>query len=101
MIVAEVLSKDSVLLRALVRAHLWQRQLNEGKYANLGELCIANNMEPKSMYLRTVLRLNFLAPEIKKDILNGTQPRNLKWTDLKKTRIPLLWEEQIKVFYGK
>lgn len=93
--------KDSVLLKALVRAHLWQRQLNEGKYANIKELSIANNMAPKSMYLRTVLWFNFLAPEIKRDIINGTQPSHLKWTDIKKKGVPLLWSEQIKVFYGK
>lgn len=93
--------KDSVLLRILVKAHLWQRQLNEGKYANIKELSIANNMAPKSMYLRTVLWFNFLAPEIKRDIINGTQPSHLKWTDIKKKGVPLLWSEQIKAFYGK
>ncbi|WP_369408773.1 hypothetical protein [Wolbachia endosymbiont of Pentalonia nigronervosa] len=90
--------KNNILLKALVRAHLWQRQLNEGKYANMVELCIANNMEPRSMYLRAVLRLNFLAPKIKEDILNGMQPRYLKWTDFKKG-IPLLWSEQFEKFY--
>lgn len=91
--------KDNTLLKALVRAHLWQRQLNEDKYANIKELSIANNMAPRSMYPRVVFRMNFLAPKIKEDILNGRQPRHLKWTDLKK--MPLLWSEQLKKFYGQ
>lgn len=91
------IKKDNTLLKALVRAHLWQRQLDEEKYANIKELSVANNMAPKSMYPRVVFRMNFLAPKIKEDILNGTQPRHLKWTDLKK--MPLLWSEQLKKFY--
>ncbi|GFR03874.1 uncharacterized protein TNCT_490741 [Trichonephila clavata] len=38
--------------------------------------------------------LNYLAPKIKEDIVNGKQPRDLKLVDLRE--IPMLWSEQHK-----
>ncbi|APR97876.1 hypothetical protein [Wolbachia endosymbiont of Folsomia candida] len=87
--------KDNTLLKALVRAHLWQRQIKEGKYATTRELCTEINVR----HIQRILRLNYLAPRIKENILNGTQPRNLKLADLKK--IPHSWNEQMKLFYGQ
>ncbi|MFP3033250.1 MAG: recombinase, partial [Wolbachia sp.] len=45
-----------------------------------------------------ILRLNYLAPKIKEDIVNGRQPRDLKLVDLRE--IPMLWSEQREKFYG-
>ncbi|WCR54419.1 MAG: hypothetical protein PG981_001441 [Wolbachia endosymbiont of Ctenocephalides orientis wCori] len=85
---------DNTLLKALVNAHLWERQLDMGKYANIRELGEEKKLDPYK-----ILKLNCLAPKIKRDILNGRQPRHLKLIDLKKKKIPILWSEQIKVFY--
>lgn len=87
--------KDNTLLKALANAHLWQRQLNRGKYANIRELRKEKKQDPHK-----ILKLNLLAPEIKRDILNGKQPRHLKLADFKKEKIPILWSEQLKKFYG-
>lgn len=86
--------KDSTLLKGLVRAYMWQRQIKEGKYATTRELCTEINVR----HIQRILRLNYLAPRIKEDILNGNQPKYLKLADLKK--IPLLWSEQFEKFYG-
>ncbi|WP_341808356.1 hypothetical protein [Wolbachia endosymbiont (group E) of Neria commutata] len=88
--------KDNTLLKALANAHLWQRQLNRGKYANIRELRKEKKQDPHK-----ILKLNLLAPGIKRDILNGKQPRHLKLADFKKEKIPILWSEQLKKFYGQ
>ncbi len=48
--------------------------------------------------MQQILRLNYLAPKIKEDIVNGRQPRSLRLADLKE--IPMLWSEQLKKFHG-
>ncbi|WP_143688921.1 recombinase family protein [Wolbachia endosymbiont of Laodelphax striatellus] len=87
---------NNALLKAVVRAHLWRRQLEEGKYASVGELSAKINIGTRR--IQQILRLNYLAPKIKEDIVNGRQPRDLKLFDLKE--IPMLWSEQREKFYG-
>ncbi|WP_339048090.1 recombinase family protein [Candidatus Mesenet endosymbiont of Phosphuga atrata] len=89
---------DDTLLKALVRADLWKHKLNNGEFATLQDLCNHESIGLK--YAQYILRLNFLAPKIKEDILNGTQPRHLRLMDFKKNSIPLLWSEQEEIFYG-
>jgi site-specific DNA recombinase len=48
--------------------------------------------------IQQVLRLNFMAPKIKEDIVKVRQPRNLRLADLRK--IPLLQSDQFGKFYG-
>ncbi len=87
---------NNALLKAVVRAHLWKRQLEEGKYASVGELSAKINIGTRR--IQQILRLNYLAPKIKEDIVNGRQPRGLKLADLRE--IPMLWSEQLEKFYG-
>ncbi len=87
---------NNALLKAVVRAHLWKRQLEEGKYRSVKELSAKINIGTRRIH--QILRLNYLAPKIKEDIVNGRQPRDLKWVDLRE--IPMLWSEQMKRFYG-
>ncbi|WP_254229361.1 hypothetical protein [Wolbachia pipientis] len=90
---------NSILLKSLVRAHLWQQELNEGKYTNIKEICSVNKIAcPK--YVSSILQLNFLAPEIKEVILEGKQPSHVRLNNFLGTKMSLLWEEQLKVFYG-
>jgi hypothetical protein len=86
-------SIDTILVKALVRAHLWQRQLKSGKYQTMQDLCDANKVTAK--YAQLILRLNFLAPKVKEAILLGYQPRYMKLADLMQN-IPSLWHEQDK-----
>ncbi len=52
---------------------------------------------PVSQYDRKILRLAFLAPDIQRAILEGTQPRDLTLERLKKMTIPLAWPKQHEV----
>ncbi|MDV6248567.1 recombinase family protein [Wolbachia endosymbiont of Zaprionus taronus] len=87
---------NNALLKAVVRAHSWKRQLEEGKYESVKELSTKINIGTRR--IQQILRLNYLAPKIKEDIVNGRQPRDLKLVDLRE--IPMLWSEQLEKFYG-
>ncbi|KLT22520.1 site-specific recombinase, resolvase family [Wolbachia endosymbiont of Armadillidium vulgare str. wVulC] len=87
---------NNALLKAVVRAHSWKRQLEEGKYGSVKELGVKINIGTRR--IQQILRLNYLAPKIKEDIVNGRQPRGLKLADLRE--IPMLWSEQLEKFYG-
>ncbi len=87
---------NNALLKAVVRAHLWKRQLEEGKYGSVKELSAKINIGTRQ--IQQILRLSYLAPKIKEDIVNGRQPRDLKLVDLRE--IPMLWSEQMEKFYG-
>lgn len=87
---------NNALLKAVVRAHLWKRQLEAGKYASVKELSVKINIGTRRV--QQILRLNYLAPKIKEDIVKGRQPRGLKLADLRE--IPMLWSEQLEKFYG-
>ncbi|MBS9529960.1 recombinase family protein [Wolbachia endosymbiont of Rhagoletis cerasi] len=86
---------NNALLKAVVRAHLWKRQLEEEKYASVKELSIKINIGTRR--IQQILRLNYLAPKIKEDIVNGRQPSSLRLVDLRE--IPMLWSEQLEKFY--
>ncbi|MGL5029397.1 MAG: recombinase family protein [Wolbachia pipientis] len=86
---------NNALLKAVVRAHLWKRQLEEGKYRSVKELSIKINIGTRR--IQQILRLNYLAPKIKEDIVNGRQPSSLRLVDLRE--IPMLWSEQLEKFY--
>ncbi|WP_353280211.1 recombinase family protein [Wolbachia endosymbiont (group B) of Silvanus unidentatus] len=87
---------NNALLKAVVRAHLWKRQLEVGKYRSVKEL--STKIKISMRRIQQILRLNYLAPKIKEDIVNGRQPSNLRLVDLRE--IPMLWSEQLKKFYG-
>ncbi|WP_353278206.1 recombinase family protein [Wolbachia endosymbiont (group A) of Agelastica alni] len=86
---------NNALLKAVVRAHLWKRQLEEGKHRSVKELSVKINIGTRR--IQQILRLNYLAPKIKEDIVNGRQPSSLRLVDLRE--IPMLWSEQVEKFY--
>ncbi len=49
---------------------------------------------PKSPYLRKLVRLAFLAPDIQRDILSGRQPHHLTLEHLIHMDLPYNWSEQ-------
>jgi DNA invertase Pin-like site-specific DNA recombinase len=59
------------LVQAVVRAHLWLKQLQDGTYQSIEELGRAVKIHPKNV--RLGLRLAFLAPEISKSIIKGAE----------------------------
>ncbi|WP_353283963.1 recombinase family protein [Wolbachia endosymbiont (group A) of Lypha dubia] len=87
---------NNALLKAVVRAHLWKRQLEAGKYRSVKEL--STKIKISMRRIQQILRLNYLAPKIKEDIVNGRQPSGLRLVDLRE--IPMLWSQQLEKFYG-
>jgi len=57
------------LVQAVVRAHLWLKQLQDGTYPSIEELGRAVKIHPKN--IRSGLRLAFLAPQMSSAILHG------------------------------
>ncbi len=84
---------DTTVLKALARAHRWQRMLESGAFANVGELATAERIN--ASYLSRVLRLTLLAPEIVEAILDGRQPAETTLALLMKP-FPVEWEKQTK-----
>ncbi|WP_340588933.1 recombinase family protein [Erythrobacter alti] len=77
---------DPTLIAALRRAHSLLKCDRKGM-----PLIEAS---PPSSYIRKLLRLAFLAPDIQRDILEGRQPSTLNLQQLVKTDIPLCWIAQ-------
>jgi len=73
---AEVTGRaDPAVVKALARAHRWQRMLDEGRYGSISELAAAESIERG--YLGNVLRLTLLAPDIIQALLDGRSPADL------------------------
>jgi hypothetical protein len=80
---------DGTLVKALARAHRWQRVLESGEYGTLAELSAAERISRS--YICRVLRLTLLAPDIVKRILDGRPTAGLAQF-LK--AFPVAWEQQ-------
>jgi hypothetical protein len=68
-------ASDSTLMKALGRAHRWQKLLEDGVYATIADLADAERINRS--YVSRTLRLALLAPDIVEAMLNGTQPPTL------------------------
>ncbi|MFN3625042.1 MAG: hypothetical protein ACK4TP_13390 [Hyphomicrobium sp.] len=82
---------DPALVKALARAHRWQRMLDEGRYASISEMAAAERIDRG--YLGRILQLTLLAPDIVEAILDGRQPEGLGLPQLLKS-LPVDWERQ-------
>jgi hypothetical protein len=86
---------DSALLKAVARAHRWQRMLETGTHASITELATLEKMNQS--YVCRVLRLTLLAPDIIEAILDGRQPEALQLHRLLRP-FPMKWERQRREF---
>jgi ParB-like chromosome segregation protein Spo0J len=84
---------DRALLKALARAHRWQRLLEEGRFGTQAELAEAERISRS--YLCRVLRLTLLAPDVVERILDGRPTVGLAQF-LKP--FPVEWEKQREQF---
>ena len=85
---------DNTLVKALARAHRWQRLLEGGEYATLAEMADAERISRS--YVSRILRLTLLAPDIVERILDGRPTMGLP--QLLKP-FPVAWERQRERFY--
>jgi hypothetical protein len=71
---------DNVMVKALARAARWQRMLDDGACATIGEL--AKREKVNRGYMSRVLRLMLLSPDLIEAILDGRQPEGMRLDDL-------------------
>lgn len=83
---------DSTLVKALARAHRWQRMLESGSYASVAELAAAERIN--ASYLARILRLTLLAPDSVESILDGRHNPDRVTLNTLFRPLPVAWEEQ-------
>jgi hypothetical protein len=79
---------DQKLLQAVVRAHAWLADLQNGRFSTIEELATAAKIHPK--VARQGLRLAFLAPGVTSSILSGERSEALTLRQMPKP-LPLAW----------
>ncbi len=82
---------DSALVKALARAHRWQRMLEGGECGSITELAATEKIDRS--YLCRVLRLTLLAPELVDAIMDGRQADGVTLPALMKG-FPVEWAQQ-------
>ena len=84
---------DQRLIASIRKAQDWLGQLTSGKTTSLGAIAKAEGVT--TTHVTNIINRAFLAPDIVRMILNGTQPATLTSDSLKKLLpLPLDWEEQ-------
>jgi hypothetical protein len=84
--------QDESLIKALGRAYRWRTALLAGKARSLDDIAVKHGCTNR--YVRRVLSLSFLAPDIVEAILRGTQLRSLTVATTLGREIPLSWHKQ-------
>jgi DNA invertase Pin-like site-specific DNA recombinase len=87
---------DDRLIRQIAKAHDWFERLTSGKAKSIRDIAAAEGVT--NSYVRKIIHRAFLAPDIVRAILNGTQPPDLTLESLKKfIPLPIDWNEQRKL----
>ena len=89
-------SIDPALSSALVRAEAWKRRLIGGGGTTLDT--IADEEKLNQSYASRMLRVAFLAPDLKQAVLEGTAPEALSLYAIMHRGLPLDWDEQRAMF---
>lgn len=87
---------DQALIRAVARAHVWNKMLINGGVKSISE--IARNEKVTSRYIRKILPLAHLAPDIVSCICEGKQPRDLNLDSFVYASMPHRWPDQRQKF---
>jgi len=83
---------DNAMVKALARAHQWQKMLDAGRYQTVRDLAEAESINPS--YVARVLRLTLLAPDIVEAILDGRHDPERVTLDHLMEPFPVAWCEQ-------
>ena len=84
---------DPALIKAVARAHAWNRKLMTGEVNSIRALAGTTGLTRP--YVKRLLKLAFLSPEIVETILAGRQPVDLTAQRLTRlSKLPRNWEEQ-------
>ncbi len=82
---------DNTIVKALARAHRWNKLLENGRYGSAAELAAAEKINPS--YVSRVLRLTLLAPDIVEAIVEGRQADGIEAAVLLRP-FSAEWEQQ-------
>jgi hypothetical protein len=82
---------DETLIRALARAHRWNRMLEAGRYRSAQEIADAEKIGRS--FVSRLLRLTLLAPDIQEAILEGRQPKRMQLEELTRA-MPGAWADR-------
>jgi hypothetical protein len=88
-------SRDETMVKALVRAHRWRRQIESGCAKSITDL--AEQEGVTDAYVCRLFPLTCLAPDIVEAILDGRQPKGLRLGEMLGNG-PLVWEEQRRLW---
>jgi hypothetical protein len=83
---------DNAMIKAIARAFRWREMLENGTYATIAEIAVAENINES--YVSRVLRLTLLSPDIVEAIVGRRQPVELQLDGLMR-RFPIGWQEQL------
>ncbi len=83
------------LIKIIAKCYYWNKLIEEGKAESSRDIQRMENHNNNN-YVKELLRLKFLAPEIVEAILNGTQPKDLTADRLRKIRT-IDWQEQKRI----
>jgi site-specific DNA recombinase len=89
---------DPALIKAIARGRAWFDELASGHARSLQELAKHNGISRR--YIRRLVGLTFLSPELVEAIMQGRQPIALTATRLTELDLPLDWTEQQKLLAG-
>ncbi|MBL8688953.1 MAG: recombinase family protein [Rhodospirillaceae bacterium] len=88
--------QDRALIQALLRAHRWRGQLESGETVTVEAIAQAENVTER--YVRKLLPLGFLAPDLAEAVLEGRQPSLLTLAAIASTEFPIDWQKQRQLF---
>jgi DNA invertase Pin-like site-specific DNA recombinase len=86
---------DPALIKAIARGRAWFEELATGRARSLQELAKRDSISRR--YIRRLVGLAFLSPQLVEAILQGGQPVELTATRLTELDLPLDWTEQHKL----
>jgi DNA invertase Pin-like site-specific DNA recombinase len=86
---------DPALIKAIARGRAWFEELATGRARSLQELAKRDGITRR--YIRRLVALAFLSPQLVEAILQGRQPVRLTTTWLTELDLPLDWSEQHKL----
>lgn len=86
---------NAYLLKAIARAHAWNQQMLNGEVRSMTEIAKREGIESPS-YVRTIMNLQWLAPDITEAVLAGGGVNHITFGQLTKAARIYDWTEQRK-----
>ena len=90
--------RDPALIKAIARGRAWFEEIVSGRARSFQELAKRDGISRR--YIRRLVGLAFLSPQLVEAILQGRQPVALTATRLTELDLPLDWTEQHKLLAG-